>query len=63
MQIVDVFCAKIIDVAQDSIIVEITGTDEKVDALMELLRPFGIKEVSRTGIIAMARGAKLGNSK
>jgi acetolactate synthase-1/3 small subunit len=63
MQIVDVFRAKIIDVGRDSIIVEITGTDEKVDALMELLKPFGIKEMSRTGVIAMARGAKLGNSK
>jgi len=63
MQIVDVFRAKIIDVGRDSIIVEITGTDEKVDALMELLKPSGIKEMSRTGVIAMARGAKLGNSK
>lgn len=63
MQIVDVFRAKIIDVAQDSIIIEITGTEEKVDALTELLKPFGIKEMSRTGVIAMARGAKLGNSK
>jgi acetolactate synthase-1/3 small subunit len=63
MQMVDVFRAKIIDVAQDSIIVEITGTEDKVDALMELFKPFGIKEMSRTGVIAMARGLKLGNSK
>lgn len=63
MQIVDVFRAKIIDVAQDSIIVEITGPDDKIDALVALLRPFGIKEMSRTGVIAMARGPKLGNSK
>ncbi len=63
MQMVDVFRAKIIDVAQDSIIVEITGTEDKVDALMELFKPFGIKEMSRTGVIAMARGSKLGNSK
>ena len=63
LQIVDVFRAKVIDAAVDSIIIEITGTEEKVDAMMELFKPFGIKEMSRTGVIAMARGAKLGNSK
>jgi len=57
-QIVDIFRAKIVDVAADSLIVEITGDEEKIAALETLLRPFGIKEMVRTGIIAMARGSK-----
>jgi acetolactate synthase-1/3 small subunit len=57
-QIVDIFRAKIVDVANDSLIVEVTGDEEKILALATLLRPFGIKEMVRTGIIAMARGSK-----
>jgi len=55
-QIVDIFRAKIVDVASDSLIVEITGDEDKIQALESLLKPFGIKEMVRTGIIAMARG-------
>ncbi|TDX50933.1 acetolactate synthase small subunit [Orenia marismortui] len=58
MQIVDIFRGKIVDVAADSIMVEITGNEDKVNAIEELLRPFGIKELVRTGKIAMARGKK-----
>src|SRR5438128_7504469 len=57
-QIVDIFRAKIVDVGTDSLIVEITGDEEKIEALEALLRPFGIREMVRTGIIAMARGSK-----
>jgi acetolactate synthase-1/3 small subunit len=57
-QIVDIFRAKIVDVAADSLVIEVTGDELKLEALEELLRPFGIKEMVRTGIIAMARGAK-----
>jgi len=57
-QIVDIFRAKIVDVAAESLIVEITGDEEKILALETLLRPFGIKEMARTGVIAMARGKK-----
>jgi acetolactate synthase I/III small subunit len=57
-QIVDIFRAKIVDVATDSLIVEMTGDEEKIQALETLLRPFGIKEMVRTGIVAMARGSK-----
>ena len=56
MQIVDIFRANIVDVASDSVIVDVTGDEEKVDSLLNLLRSFGIKEISRTGRIAMARG-------
>ena len=55
-QIVDIFRAKIVDVAGDSLIVEITGDEQKIQALEMLLRPFGILEMARTGIIAMGRG-------
>lgn len=57
-QIVDIFRAKIVDVATDSLIVEITGDKEKIEALETLLRPFGIKEMVQTGVIAMGRGSK-----
>jgi acetolactate synthase-1/3 small subunit len=56
MQIVDIFRANIVDVASDSVAVEVTGDEEKVDSLFSLLRGFGIKEIVRTGRIAMVRG-------
>jgi acetolactate synthase-1/3 small subunit len=58
MQIVDIFRAKIVDVSRKSMVVEMTGDQDKISALTELLRPFGIKELVRTGKIAMARGQK-----
>jgi acetolactate synthase-1/3 small subunit len=57
MQIVDIFQAKIVDVATDSLMVEVTGPDDKVDTLVNLLRPFGLKEIVRTGRVAMVRGS------
>ena len=59
MSIVDIFRAKIIDVSRRSYIVELTGADEKVNALIELLKPIGIKEIVRTGKVAMFRGARI----
>ena len=56
IQIVDIFRANIVDVASDSLIVEVTGDEVKVNSLLELLRGFGIKEISRTGRIALTRG-------
>ena len=58
LQVVDIFRAKIVDVAPDSLIVEATGDEDKITALLGMLEPFGIKEMCRTGIVAMARGAK-----
>jgi len=58
MQIVDIFRSKIVDVSADSLMVEATGDEEKVDSLYNLLKPFGIKEISRTGRIAMPRGGQ-----
>jgi acetolactate synthase-1/3 small subunit len=57
MQLVDVFRAHIVDVTNDSVIVETTGTEDKIEGLTEVLRPFGIIEMVRTGLVAMSRGA------
>lgn len=57
VQIVDIFRAGIVDVSPDSLIVEVTGDKDKVESLYGLLRPFGIKEVARTGYLAMDRGS------
>ena len=56
IQIVDVFRANIVDVASDSLTVEVTGDENKVSSLFELLCSFGIKEMARTGMIALTRG-------
>ncbi len=56
IQIVDVFRANVIDVASDSLTVEVTGDENKVSSLFELLRGFGIKEMARTGTVALTRG-------
>lgn len=56
MQIVEVFRAKIVDVGKDELVVEVTGTREKMEAILGLMRPFGVVELVRTGRIAMGRG-------
>ena len=56
MQIVDIFRANIVDVGTDSVTVEVTGDEKKIDSLLNLLRGFGIVELARTGRIAMLRG-------
>ncbi len=55
MQIVDIFRANIVDVSSDSVTVEVTGDDDKINSLLNLLRSFGVKELARTGRIAMVR--------
>lgn len=59
LQIVNTFRAKVVDVSPHSLTVEVTGSEEKIDAMLELFRPFGIKEVVRTGTIALARKSEL----
>ena len=51
IQIVDIFRAEIVDVAQEYLTVEITGSEDKIESLLDLLKPFGIKELARTGRI------------
>jgi acetolactate synthase I/III small subunit len=55
---VEVFRGRIIDVSTDSLTVEITGTPDKIDAFLNLMKTFGVIELARTGITALARGAK-----
>ena len=59
MQLVDIFRAKIIDVSTRSMIIEVTGDEEKIDAITLLLRQFGIKEMARTGKVSMVRGTRV----
>ena len=63
MQIVDIFRAKIIDVGSETLIIEVTGDEGKIRAIEHMLGRFGIKELVRTGRIAMNRGMKLGGQK
>ena len=57
MQLVDVYRARVVDVSPESLVIETTGTEDKIDSLLEVLRPFGVREMVRTGRIAMARGS------
>ena len=56
MNVVDIFRAKIVDVGSKSYIIEVTGNEEKIGAMIDLLRPIGILEVARTGRVTIARG-------
>lgn len=56
IEIVDIFRAKIVDVSTDSVLVEVTGDEDKLGSLLRLLKGFGVREIARTGRIAMARG-------
>lgn len=58
LQIVDIFRAKIVDVSSRAVVIEITGGADKVEALIALLKPFGIREIVRTGQIAILRSGK-----
>lgn len=57
LQIVDIFRAKIVDVAKEGAIIEVTGDTEKIQAILDLLKPFGLKEIARTGKVALVRSA------
>jgi acetolactate synthase I/III small subunit len=58
LDLANVFRARVVDVAPDSVTIEITGTEDKVDGLLEVLRPYGVLEMVRTGQVAMRRGMK-----
>ena len=59
MELIKVFRARVIDVAPQSLILEVSGTVDKIDGLLEVLRPFGVLEMVRSGRIAMTRGGDL----
>ncbi|PYQ44904.1 MAG: acetolactate synthase small subunit [Acidobacteria bacterium] len=56
LELASVFRARVVDVAADSLTIEITGAEDKIDGLLEVLRPYGVLEMVRTGIVAMRRG-------
>ena len=58
LEVAGIFRGKIVDVGAKDVVIELSGQESKIEAFVELLRPYGIKELARTGSIAMARGAK-----
>jgi len=58
LRIADIFRAKVVDVVIKTYSLEMTGDNQKIGAFLELLIPFGIKEIARTGVVAMLRGPK-----
>jgi len=56
LNLVDIFRGRIVDVAASSVIIEVTGSAEKIDNFIELMRPYGIKELARSGVVALVRG-------
>ncbi len=59
MELIKVFRARVVDVAPESLIIEVSGAVDKIDGLLEVLRPFGVLEMARTGRISMTRGGDL----
>ncbi|MCS7121875.1 MAG: acetolactate synthase small subunit [Archaeoglobaceae archaeon] len=60
VELANIFRARIVDVARDSFIIEVTGDEDKIEAFIDLMRQYGIKELARSGKVAMVRGAKKG---
>jgi acetolactate synthase-1/3 small subunit len=58
LELASVFRARVVDVSAESLTIEITGAEDKIDGLLEVLRPYGVLEMVRTGIVAMRRGSK-----
>jgi len=57
MQLVDVYRARIVDISPESLVIETTGAEDKIDSLLEVLRPYGVIEMVRTGRVEMVRGS------
>ncbi|MCK4602926.1 MAG: acetolactate synthase small subunit [Phycisphaerae bacterium] len=58
VELVNLFRGRVVDVARNSLLVELSGPEAKIEAFMDLVRPYGIRELARTGVIAMARGGQ-----
>lgn len=63
LRIVDIFRGKVVDVGPRAFIIEVTGDSEKIEAILGLLKPMGIKDIARTGKIALGRGSGVGKEK
>ena len=61
IELADLFRGRVVDVGHQAIMVELSGEEDKLDAFVELVRPYGIRELARTGVIAMARGTQGGS--
>ncbi len=59
IEVVQLFRGKVVDVSEQSVMVELAGTEAKLEAFVELMKPYGITELARTGVIAMARGMQI----
>jgi acetolactate synthase-1/3 small subunit len=59
--LVDMFHARVVDIGQDHMMIEISGQEQKIEAFIDLMRPFGIKELARTGRIALVRSRPWGD--
>jgi len=59
IEVVQLFRGKVVDVSEQSVMVELAGTEPKLEAFVELMKPYGITELARTGVIAMARGMQI----
>ena len=59
LELASVFRGRVVDVSPESLTIEITGAEDKIDGLLEVLRPYGVLEMVRTGIVAMRRGSRL----
>jgi acetolactate synthase I/III small subunit len=56
LDVVDIYRGRVVDIASESMIIEVTGSTEKIDNFIDLMRPFGIKELGRSGAVALVRG-------
>ena len=63
VEIVELFRGKVVDVSPDSVMVELAGTEDKLEAFIDLMKPYGIESLARTGVIAMPRGAQVSKDK
>jgi acetolactate synthase-1/3 small subunit len=63
VEIVELFRGRVVDVAKESITVELAGTEDKIEAFIDLMQPYGIEALARTGVIAMPRGTQLAKDK
>jgi len=63
VEIVELFRGKVVDVAPESIMIELAGTEDKIEAFVDLMKPYGIEQLARTGVIAMPRGAQVAKDK
>lgn len=60
-ELVNIFRGRIVDVSPNALMIEMSGEEEKLDAFIDMVRPYGIRELARTGVIAMPRGGATGN--